>query len=295
MARLFGNPVRGRIGPPGQPDSTSRFVVTSRFGPRSVQMPDGTTRTDFHDGLDVDNGGAPGDPIIACDGGSVYQAGFVQSAGGAGIVRIRHADGWTTGYAHMNSILVKVGQTVSKGQQIGTLGSTGWVTGPHLHFDTTDPGGTRRDPWPLLEQNGGDVKIQGTWVRHIINRDCAITDGANFRQGPWVNTTTGAPLTQYPAGTGFIPTVEVKGQSVGTAADRDRWYGGWLYENGVGWQFGYFHSSVLPRTADKQGVRFSRGEETSGATPAQVDAAEKAAADAVLEAAKKAAATYGAS
>ena len=49
-------------------------------------------------------------------------------------VTINHPDGYTTLYAHMSSIAVSYGQTVSQGQVIGYVGSTGWSTGAHLHF-----------------------------------------------------------------------------------------------------------------------------------------------------------------
>ena len=286
----FGNPVKGRIGPPGQPDPASRFVVTRGFGDGSLPQY-GT-----HDGLDIDNGGPSGDAIIAIERGTVYQAFFDAGSGGAGIVRVRHDNGWTSGYAHMNRIDVKVGQVVTKGQQLGTLDSTGWVTGPHLHFDTTHSG-DRVDPWPRLAQNQGaggvsDVKIKGTWVGHIVNKRSALTSTGNFRSGPFNDAPV---LTQYPAGTGFQPTVVVKGDSNGTASDRLYWYGGWLYENGAGWQFGYLHSSLLTRTADKQGVLWKEIEATgSGHTDAELAAAATRGADSVLEAAKTAAKKFGA-
>ena len=140
----FGNPVKGRIGPVGHPDPSSGMVVTSPFGPRGD--------SGNHDGLDIDNGGPSGDPILAMRSGRVYQAFTDQASGGAKIVRIDHGDGWTTGYAHLDRIDVSVGEQVDEGEQIGTLGSTGWVTGPHLHMDTSYQN-ERRDPWPLLRQN----------------------------------------------------------------------------------------------------------------------------------------------
>ena len=144
---LFGNPVRGRIGRPGHPDPTSRFVVTQPFKGESV-----------HDGLDIDNGGPVGeDPIIAIRRGTVAE--IRKDSNGALIVRLNHADGWSSGYGHLHEFRVtKVGQVVRRGETIGLLGDTGLGTGPHVHFDISrfDPKlgrVVRRDPWPLLEQN----------------------------------------------------------------------------------------------------------------------------------------------
>ena len=95
----------------------------------------------FHAGEDV--GAATGTPILAADGGTVATATYSSSYGN--YVMINHGGGRVTLYAHMSSMAVSVGQSVSKGQVIGYVGSTGWSTGPHLHFEvrvngaTTDP------------------------------------------------------------------------------------------------------------------------------------------------------------
>lgn len=142
---LFGNPVRGRIGRFRRPDPESGFVVTRPYNdPRFSGM------FGLHDGLDIDNGGPPGDPILAMAAGTVIEQRIDDH--GARIVRIKHSVKFSTGYAHLDQVFVVLGQRVKKGQQIGTLGSTGFVTGPHLHFDITE-GTKRQDPWPLLEQN----------------------------------------------------------------------------------------------------------------------------------------------
>lgn len=144
----FGNPVKGRIGRLGHPDPVSRFVVTRVY--RDLSRPD----LGPHDGLDVDNGGLPGDPILSMADGEVSVIRIDDH--GAKIVRISHADDWSTGYAHLDTILVtRVRQPVVRGQQIGTLGRTGIASGPHIHFDISRFG-HRRDPWPLLEQNQTD-------------------------------------------------------------------------------------------------------------------------------------------
>lgn len=98
-------------------------------------------RESCHTGWDL---AAPtGTPIVAADNGSVAT---ISNGGAYGkAVMIVHGDGLITFYAHMNSVGVKIGQVVTKGQTIGTVGSTGWSTGPHLHFEVRI-NGTPYDP-----------------------------------------------------------------------------------------------------------------------------------------------------
>ena len=84
--------------------------------------------------LGIDIAAADGSPLYAADSGLVVYAGSI--GGGYGImVMIDHGNGYTTLYGHNSSLLVKCGQSVSKGQQIGYTGNTGNSTGPHLHFE----------------------------------------------------------------------------------------------------------------------------------------------------------------
>lgn len=84
----------------------------------------------FHDGIDIAN--KTGTPVYASADGVVSTA---QAENGWGkVVKINHADGYKTLYAHLNGFKVKVGDIVSKGQIIGLMGSTGMSTGPHLHY-----------------------------------------------------------------------------------------------------------------------------------------------------------------
>ncbi len=86
-----------------------------------------------HTGVDFSTSGAYGKPIYASAGGTVISSGW---SGGYGyLVKIRHSNGWVTYYAHCSALLVKVGETVTQGQQIARVGSTGNSTGPHLHFE----------------------------------------------------------------------------------------------------------------------------------------------------------------
>ena len=95
----------------------------------------------FHAGTDV---GAPsGTAILAADSGTVALATY--NSGYGNYVVLSHGNGISTVYAHMSSLAVSSGTSVTKGQTIGYVGSTGWSTGPHLHFEvrvngsTTDP------------------------------------------------------------------------------------------------------------------------------------------------------------
>ena len=100
----------------------------SGFGNR-VHPIFGTVR--FHAGVDFS--ADMGDPIQAAASGTVTQAKYREGYGNT--VMIDHGDGWSTLYAHLSSFAVSVGAQVALGQTIGAIGSTGWSTGPHLHFE----------------------------------------------------------------------------------------------------------------------------------------------------------------
>ncbi|MCZ2355529.1 MAG: M23 family metallopeptidase [Bacteroidia bacterium] len=91
----------------------------------------------FHTGIDFDS--HIGDKIYATGDGKVITSGITET--GYGIqVEINHGYGFVTKYAHMSKSLVKVGQAISRGQLIGLVGSTGWSTGPHLHYEVIKNG-----------------------------------------------------------------------------------------------------------------------------------------------------------
>lgn len=108
--RTFAWPVRGRI--------------LSTFGPK----PDGL----HNDGINI--AARAGSPVIAAENGVVVYAGS-ELKGFGNLLLVRHADGWITAYAHLERALVKKGQSVKKGQAIGTVGSSGGVDQPQLHFE----------------------------------------------------------------------------------------------------------------------------------------------------------------
>lgn len=113
-------------------------VFTSGYGWRWGRM---------HRGIDI--AGPIGTPIFAAAPGVVDYADW--NAGGYGyLVDIRHPDGSLTRYAHNNRLLVREGQKVRQGQQIAEMGSTGYSTGPHLHFEIHPSGQGAVNPMAYL-------------------------------------------------------------------------------------------------------------------------------------------------
>jgi murein DD-endopeptidase MepM/ murein hydrolase activator NlpD len=97
----------------------------------------------FHYGIDISGGGAYGRTIVAADGGTVVEAGWMNGYGKC--VKISHGNGLVTIYGHSSKLLVSDGQKVSKGQPIALVGSTGNSTGPHCHFEVVK-NGTKVNP-----------------------------------------------------------------------------------------------------------------------------------------------------
>lgn len=93
----------------------------------------------FHTGTDI--AGTLGDPVWASAPGTVVASGW-NSTGYGNMVLIDHGNGIQTRYGHLNSIAVSYGQVVSQGQEIGKEGTTGWSTGPHLHYECIISGAT---------------------------------------------------------------------------------------------------------------------------------------------------------
>ena len=103
--------------------------ISSDFGSRSNPF-DGYS-SDYHPGIDI--AANYGTPVYASATGYVQRAGWY---GGYGkYIKISHDYGYATAYGHLSSIEISAGDYVSKGQIIGYVGSTGYSTGPHLHFE----------------------------------------------------------------------------------------------------------------------------------------------------------------
>ncbi|MEG3438730.1 LysM peptidoglycan-binding domain-containing M23 family metallopeptidase [Pannus brasiliensis CCIBt3594] len=116
----------------------TRGVLTSGFGWRWGRP---------HRGIDI--AGPVGTPVVAAASGEVVSAGW-NSGGYGNLVKLRHADGSITFYAHNSRLLVRRGETVDQGQPIAEMGSTGFSTGPHLHFEVHPDGKGAVNPIAFL-------------------------------------------------------------------------------------------------------------------------------------------------
>lgn len=117
----------------------TNFTITTYYGRRGVFQR-------FHTGIDM---AAPtGTPIYAARAGQVETAGWSRFGYGLHVI-LDHGGAQETLYGHMSRIVVRPGQWVARGDLIGYVGSTGWSTGPHLHFEVR-VGGTARNPMAYL-------------------------------------------------------------------------------------------------------------------------------------------------
>lgn len=120
------------------------YRLTAVFGQASYLW------STVHTGLDF---AAPeGTPISSIGAGTVTQAGYAGSYGNRTIVT--HPDGTEIWYCHQSSIGVTVGQSVGRGDVIGSVGSTGNVTGAHLHLEVRPAGGVPSDLYTALAERG---------------------------------------------------------------------------------------------------------------------------------------------
>lgn len=128
--------------------TNSGYTISSDFGYR-IDPIRGTRL--LHDGLDI-SGTGYGSPIYAANNGVVVELGYHYMNGN--YITINHNNGYYTIYAHLSGFNTVKGATVAKGQIIGYVGSTGYSTGPHLHFGVATGGipyygGTLISPWTL--------------------------------------------------------------------------------------------------------------------------------------------------
>ena len=123
---LLRRELREQIVPDGRP--VLRGFLSSGFGWRQDPF---TGRSALHKGIDF--AGNHGDAVVAVGAGMVSFAGYKDGYGYT--VDITHGDGYVTRYAHNSRLMVRVGDMVTRGQQVARMGSTGRSTGTHLHFE----------------------------------------------------------------------------------------------------------------------------------------------------------------
>ena len=109
--------------------------ISSFYGLRADPFGGGS---EYHSGLDI--AADFGAPVKAAAAGTVTAAGL--NGGYGRFISIDHGSGMSTAYGHMSALAVTVGQQVSRGQVIGYVGSSGYSTGPHLHFEVRENGQT---------------------------------------------------------------------------------------------------------------------------------------------------------
>jgi murein DD-endopeptidase MepM/ murein hydrolase activator NlpD len=123
---LLNRSLSERVMPSGRPVNDG--WLSSRFGKRNDPF---TGKREFHKGLDF--AGRKGDDVVAVGAGVVSWSG--KRYGYGNLVEINHGNGYATRYGHNQRNLVKVGDTVKKGELIAQMGSSGRSTGPHVHFE----------------------------------------------------------------------------------------------------------------------------------------------------------------
>lgn len=146
VSELLGE-VEGKSGAAATfPDKwpTDGGVISSGYGARTGPIEGGY---DWHPGIDI--AVEFGTPVYAAAAGTVEQAG--PNGGYGRYVRIAHGNGYETAYGHMSGLAVAAGQKVIKGEIIGFVGSTGYSTGPHLHYEVLADGQTI-DPFYVVKQ-----------------------------------------------------------------------------------------------------------------------------------------------
>ena len=145
-------------------DSTD---ITSAFGYRSAESTGGVGST-YHEGIDI--GAAMGSDVRSAGVGTVTQAG---SNGGYGnSVTVDYGGGWTAMYAHLSEVLTDEGATITPGQVLGLVGSTGNSTGPHLHYGVYKDG-VAVDPRTLGSYSTGTDYVPETG-RYILHQGEAV-------------------------------------------------------------------------------------------------------------------------
>ena len=123
------------------------YTITSPFGYRTHPT---TGVYKLHTGVDIAGSKISGKPILAANSGTVIKAGYNRGYGN--YVVIDHGGGYSTLYGHASSLAVSAGQSVTRGDTIAYVGTTGYSTGYHLHFEIIE-NGEYKDPLSYFDIN----------------------------------------------------------------------------------------------------------------------------------------------
>lgn len=208
-------------------------IATSSYGPRIDPI---YKTQSFHHGTDI---AAPANtPIYAANKGTVVKVGHGWSGGAGNHVIIDHGEGLFTAYFHQidSGIVVKEGQEVSAGEEIGHVGTTGHSTGNHLHFEVRENTtlatywqSPSTDPIEYMKERGVELgKLGGSETKPIINTSCSS------------GSAQGAEIVEYAKQ--FLGTPYVSG---GTTPD------GWDCSGFTSYVFNHFGYKI-PRNSDDQ-------------------------------------------
>ena len=134
------------------PTKVSDAVITSGYGSRSAPTTNKGKGSKQHDGIDI-GGSVNGQAADSIGGGKVTEVGYDGNGYGNYVV-VDHGNGYTSLYGHLQKATVKQGDTISAGQQVGVIGSTGNSSGPHLHL-RVHKNGQSIDPRTVIPGYGG--------------------------------------------------------------------------------------------------------------------------------------------
>jgi murein DD-endopeptidase MepM/ murein hydrolase activator NlpD len=143
----------GVIAVPSDKPVKTNVAFTSGYGVRSDPFHAGAA---MHPGIDL--AGSYGTPIYATADGTVLRAGW-NNGGYGNLVEIDHGRGITTRYGHMSAIMVHAGDHITRGQQVGRMGSTGRSTGNHLHYEVRIDG-RAVNPIPFMKSTDYVLAMQ---------------------------------------------------------------------------------------------------------------------------------------
>ena len=164
---ILSRDLNEQIHPEGRP--TKGGFISSGFGDRQDPF---TGHEAFHRGIDF--AGQAGSDVVAVAAGVVTWAG--ERTGYGSLVEVNHGNGYMTRYAHNQRTLVTVGQTVTRGQALALMGSTGRSTGPHVHFEVLK-NGRQINPASFLgsstpvPRSGGSAQIRGFGAIGAMDND----------------------------------------------------------------------------------------------------------------------------